>query len=251
MPFTFFAPFIILALGAISGSFAGVIAERAYTGQSWKTGHSRCNACTRTLTAVDLVPVLSWLFARGKCRTCGARIPAGYLYIEIAVALSFLGAYHAVGLTPALAPFLLALVVLAAIVLYDLRHMIVPVAFSTCFVALALIYALVAHPDVRTFGLTLLTAGAIAFLIFLFYALSGGRVMGLGDTPVAFGLSLLAGVFAPSGLLFSFWIGGTIGIIVLLGRRPGTRMGIEVPFVPFLAAGFLLALFTQWNIFPF
>jgi prepilin signal peptidase PulO-like enzyme (type II secretory pathway) len=52
------------------------------------------------------------------------------------------------------------------------------------------------------------------------------------------------------GILFSFWIGALFGIAVLLRRRGGPTMGIEVPFVPFLAAGFLLAFFTQWNPFP-
>jgi prepilin signal peptidase PulO-like enzyme (type II secretory pathway) len=238
------------ALGAISGSFAGVIAERSYTGQSWKAGRSRCNSCARLLTGADLVPVLSWLVSKGKCRTCGAGIPAGYLFIECTLALSFFFAYRMLGASPALVPFLLALVVLAAIVIYDLRHMVIPSAFSAWFTVFALIYAFLAYPSLPVFGLMLIIAGVIGLVLFLFYALSGGRVMGLGDTPVAFGLSLLTGLLAPSGLIYSFWIGAGIGIIVLFMRPRGHRMGIEVPFAPFLAAGFLLASFTGWNIFP-
>jgi prepilin signal peptidase PulO-like enzyme (type II secretory pathway) len=75
--------------------------------------------------------------------------------------------------------------------------------------------------------------------------------MGLGDTPVAFALSLLAGREAIAGVMFSFWIGAVIGILILVFRRGGPKMGIEVPFVPILAAGFLLALFSQWNPLPF
>jgi prepilin signal peptidase PulO-like enzyme (type II secretory pathway) len=71
--------------------------------------------------------------------------------------------------------------------------------------------------------------------------------MGLGDAPVALALSLVAGTNAFSGLLFSFWIGAVIGIGILALYPRGHRMGIEVPFVPFLAAGYLLAFFTQWN----
>jgi len=239
-----------LALGAISASFAGVIAERSYTGQSWTSGRSRCNSCTRELGGLDLVPILSWLFSRGRCRTCRAKIPAAYLWMEIALGVSFLGAYETLGLAPALLPFLFALIALAAIVIYDLRHMIVPGAFSAAFILFSFLYALLANPGARAFGLVLLIAGGVSLILFLFYALSGGRVMGLGDTPVAFGLSLLAGVLAPSGLILSFWIGAVIGIIVLFGRRGGPRMGVEVPFVPFLAVGFLIALYTGWNIFP-
>jgi prepilin signal peptidase PulO-like enzyme (type II secretory pathway) len=80
--------------------------------------------------------------------------------------------------------------------------------------------------------------------------LSRGRAMGLGDTPAVFGLSLLAGRTAVAGVLFSFWVGGVIGICILALRKGGPKMGIEVPFVPFMAVGFLIALFTQWNPLP-
>jgi leader peptidase (prepilin peptidase) / N-methyltransferase len=94
-------------------------------------------------------------------------------------------------------------------------------------------------------------AGSAAIVFLLFYLLSGGRAMGLGDTPVALGLSLLVGPEAVlPGVLFSFWIGALYGIMVLVTTKPGHRMGMEVPFVPFLALGFLLAYFTGWNPLP-
>src|SRR4051812_3380535 len=109
----------LFALGAVLGSFAGVIAERAYTGQSWMGGRSRCNACARTLSSRDLIPVFSWLFARGSCRSCGARIPYAYALLEALLALAFFGAYRMLGLSLPLLPFLIALFLLAIIVVYD------------------------------------------------------------------------------------------------------------------------------------
>ena len=73
--------------------------------------------------------------------------------------------------------------------------------------------------------------------------------MGLADAPLSFGLAILVGPIAFSGFIFSFWIGAILGIAMLLRRPAGSRMGIEVPFAPYLAAGFLLAYFTQWNVF--
>ena len=73
--------------------------------------------------------------------------------------------------------------------------------------------------------------------------------MGLADAPLAFGLSVLTGSTAVSGFVFSFWVGAVIGIVLLLRRPRGSRMVVEVPFAPFLAIGFLLAYFTQWNLF--
>jgi len=71
--------------------------------------------------------------------------------------------------------------------------------------------------------------------------------MGLADAPLAAGLALLVGHAALPGFLFSFWIGAGVGIVLLAMAPRGSRMGIEVPFAPFLAAGFLLAYFTQWD----
>lgn len=75
--------------------------------------------------------------------------------------------------------------------------------------------------------------------------------MGLADSPLVFGLAMLAGPSALAGFVFSFWIGAVIGLGVLAGRPRGSRMGVEVPFAPYLAAGFLLAYFTQWNPITF
>jgi prepilin signal peptidase PulO-like enzyme (type II secretory pathway) len=101
--------------------------------------------------------------------------------------------------------------------------------------------------DVHALGITLIIAGIISAFFFIMHVASGGRAMGLGDAPVALALSILVGSHAFPGLLFSFWVGALYGIIVLSTRRGGPRMGIEVPFVPFLAIGYLLAFFTAWN----
>lgn len=238
-------------LGAICGSFTGLVAERAFTGQSWKTGRSRCNSCRAYLSAPDLIPILSWVLQRGRCRQCGSKIPALYALYELTLGALFLCGYLYFGLTPLLAVFLLTLLPLAFIVIYDLRHTIVPLQASALFIVLAAVFAVMRDGSVQGIVVTLGFAFGTALFFFLLFALSRGRAMGLGDTPVSFGLALMAGHASLAGLLFSFWIGGVIGICILAFRRGGPRMGIEVPFVPFLAAGFLLALLTQWTPFPY
>ncbi|HEV7121366.1 MAG TPA: prepilin peptidase [Candidatus Paceibacterota bacterium] len=236
-------------LGALCASFTGVVAERIHTGQSWVSGRSRCNSCRANLDARDLIPILSWLMHAGRCRQCRARVPGAYALSEFALAAAFALAYHAFGLTAALPFMLAACIVLLFIVLYDLRHMIVPAGSSTLLIALCAAVAVLRAPAPQALGLVILTAGGIALFFFLLHVGSRGRAMGLGDAPVALALSLLAGTQALAGLVFSFWIGALYGIFVLSTRRGGPRMGIEVPFVPFLALGFLLALFTSWNPF--
>jgi leader peptidase (prepilin peptidase) / N-methyltransferase len=76
-----------VALGASIGSFLGVVVSRVPKGQSIVSPPSRCESCARQLTAVDNIPLVSWLVLRGRCRTCGATIPARYFLIELAGAV--------------------------------------------------------------------------------------------------------------------------------------------------------------------
>lgn len=234
-------------LGAITASFAGVVAERLHTGEPWVRGRSRCNSCGRTLSGVDLIPVLSYLFFWGRCRTCGGRVPVTYPAIEAVTGFSFVMGYVSFGLSFSLAFFLLSVALLAFIVYYDLRHTVIPRTASVLLVFLALIFSWISTASLSEFGEALLTAGLIGGALFLFHVFSKGRAMGLADAPLAFSLSLLVAPYAFAGLLFSFWIGGIWGIGVLVTRRGGPKMGIEVPFAPFLALGFILAYFIQWN----
>lgn len=238
----------LFSFGAVLASFLAVVAERLYTGESWVRGRSRCNSCAEHLTSRDLVPVFSWLLARGRCRKCGSQVPVSYVVGEATLGSVFLLGYLALGFSVSLVLFLVIASLLAFIVLYDLRHTVVPVFASNALVALCLGYALLTASNPVSLGLTLMVSGMIGLFFFLAHWVSKGRAMGLGDAPVALALSLLVGgSLALPGFLFSFWIGGIVGIAILVGHPKGRRMGIEVPFVPFLAAGYLLAFFTQWN----
>ena len=237
----------LAGLGAILGSFVCVVAERAYTGQSFVQGRSRCNSCARDLGPLDLIPVISYVLARGRCRGCGAKVPALYLIVEAVLSGMFVLAYLSLGLSLTLLAFLSALVVLAFIVVYDVRHTVVPSVASSLLVFFGACAAVLAAQSLYDLGVACVIAGFIALGLFLLHVCSRGRAMGLGDTPVALGLSLLTAPYAYGGLLLSFWIGAVIGILILVLRRGGPRMGIEVPFVPFLAAGYLVAYFFSWN----
>lgn len=237
--------------GAILASFLGVVAERIHTGQSWQRGRSRCNSCRTILTARDLFPVLSWVLNGGRCRTCGSRVPVRYSLFELTLALAFAGAYATLGWGIPLVLLLVAMLLLGFIVLYDLRHTIVPMEAATALIFVSAAFGWLTSSSLADARYTLIVAALIAFFFIAFHVLSRGRAMGLGDAPIAFALSLLVGAAAIPGLLFSFWIGALVGIGILVARPGGPTMGIEVPFVPFLALGYLLAYFTAWNPLPF
>ena len=240
---------VFFALGAIIASFVGLVVARLYSGASIAQGRSRCDACGSTLPALHLVPIFSWFWLRGRCGSCGSRVSPFSTLSEVILGSLYVLAYAKLGLTLALLFFLIALALLLAIVLYDLAHTIVPSVFLYPFLAVSICFALVANTSTATPLAILYVALGIGGSLLLLHLISRGRAMGFADAPLALGLSLLVGSAAFSGFIFSFWIGAVVGIIILSGRPRGHRMGIEVPFAPFLVAGFLLAYFTQWDPF--
>lgn len=238
------------ALGLVVASFVGVVAERVHTGQSFLKGRSRCNSCSVPLRPHELLPVFSWFISLGRCRTCSARVPFQYVVYELVLGFLFALAFFSIGLTSALPVLLAFLAVLFFIVLYDIRHTVVPEYASLTLVVLSCVFGVLSSNTLASFGFDLFVSGVITVAFLLLHVLSKGKAMGLGDVPVVFALSLVVSGQTIPGLLFSFWIGALYGIVVLLLRRGGPTMGIEVPFVPFLAIGFLLAYFTGWNPSP-
>ncbi len=236
-------------LGAIIASFVGVVVSRYGTGQSILSGRSRCDACGRTLDALALVPFVSYVVLRGRAACCGARISPSSTVAEALLGALFALAYAAIGPTLALLCMLIALASLLAIVEYDLMHQIIPPPFLAVFLPASFAVGALEAPSLALLGISAAIAFAFAFFFALLHFLSAGRLMGLADIPLVFGLALLTGPAALAGFVFSFWIGAVIGIVILLRRPRGSRMGTEVPLAPFLAAGFLLAYFTAWNPF--
>lgn len=236
-------------LGAIVASFVGVLSERLHTGQDFLAGRSRCDACDKPLLFASLVPIFSFFALRGRAVCCGASISWRAPATEIILGGLFVSAYLNLGLTSALPFFLLSLSALLALVLYDLNHQILPQFLLGIFIISSVAVSAIISPSITAFFYALITPALIAMSLFLIYFFSGGRAMGFSDAPLAFGLSVLVGQAAFPGFIFSFWIGAVVGIALLLKRSRGSRMGVEVPFAPFMAAGFLLAYFTQWNPF--
>ncbi len=241
----------LFVLGAVVASFVGVIVARLNTGEGIATGRSRCDACAAALPPSALVPILSYVASGGRAQCCGARLSPIAPLSEFLLGALFVLAYRALGPVPALPLMLVSLSVLLALVLYDLAHQILPPVLLTVFVVASAVTGYVLAPSPLAFAYTLPMAFVLAGFLALIHFASRGRAMGFADTPFVFGLALLVGPAAFPGFVFSFWIGAVIGIALLLKRPKGSRMGVEVPFAPFLAAGFLLAYVTQWNPFIF
>lgn len=227
-------------IGLALGSFFTVAVHRWPREESLARPRSRCGACERTLGVLDLVPVLSWLALRGRCRTCGERVSAVYPAIELASAGLAATAIAAFGPTPrGLAAALLGLA-LVPVVVIDLRHRLIPDVIVLPAAALALAIGIAADPGRAWVPLTA-ALGASAFLLLLTILYPGG--MGMGDVKLALLLGAVLGASVIPALALAFAAGAGLGVALLVRFGPRARK-MAVPFGPFLAAGALVALWA-------
>ena len=241
-------------LGLIVGSFLNALSFRFNTGKSIMHGRSQCMRCGHTLHALDLIPLLSYLLLGGKCRYCGTKISLQYPAVEAAGALLSFGVYM---ITPALLPFIfwfIVWMVLLFIVVYDLRHTIIPWSCSFLLLFLSIISLFAFH----TPTLSMLLAGpALALPLVLLSLFSGGTWMGWGDGALELSLGWLFGLVPGlTALTLGIWSGAIVGVLLVLYSQLRTRkskvgftMKSELPFAPFLVLGGVLIYFFHVDLF--
>lgn len=255
---------IACGFGLIIGSFLNVVIYRLHTGKSL-AGHSHCLSCATRLRFYELVPVLSYLALRGRCRTCRSWIPSRYFLVEVLTG----GLFMLVVLTvtdPVRLLLLLSFVsILVVIAVYDLYHYIVPDEMTLLLTALAMLlagYQLLLSSSVSTFFYDLLAAGLGSLFLFMLWYVSKGRWIGFGDVKLAVPLGLVVGwaqVF--SLIVLSFWIGAVIGVGLLIWQRLQRRgkphlrfltrtltIKSAIPFAPFMILGCLAVLLYGVNV---
>ena len=225
-------------VGLAFGSFATVVASRWPAGGSLVSPRSHCTSCARTLSPLEMVPVLSWAALRGRCRTCGASVSWRYPAIELASGLLAAGAIVGFGPTwEGLSAAVLG-IALVPVVVIDLEHRLIPDIIVLPAAALCLAAAIAADP--RDWWVSVAAAlGASGFLFLLWLVHPGG--MGLGDVKLALLLGAVLGASVIPALLVAFAGGAALGV-VLLARFGARARKMAVPFGPFLAAGALAGL---------
>lgn len=242
--------------GASIGSFVQVIATRLHVAPIMKS-RSKCLSCGEALRASDLVPVFSYLFLKGKCRYCKSAFGVSAIIIEITFGIVFTLLYHLI-LTgqPTLWLSFIWLVyysllfgVLGVIALYDLAHNYISVSFLFVYGFLTLCMLVVRYISDSS-ALVLLGPVIIAFPFLLVWLVTKGKGLGFGDILLFLGVGaffdISQGIVV---LLFSVWIGAIFGLYMkYFGRHKG-KIGVAIPFVPYIVVAFLIVLFTDTDIF--
>ncbi len=258
----------IVGLGLCVGSFVNVLVLR-HGYRERPNPRSACAACHHQLGALDLVPVFSYLLLQGRCKHCGSRISSQYIFVEVLVAALFAVTYYTLAPVSVLeyiaaASYAAAWAALTAIVVYDIRHTLVPMPF---------VYALYAAAVARVgadaygfmdpvgFGLdALLGAVTIGGFFAVISLVTRGRGMGIGDAYIAAGIGALLGL--PGAILaatLAAWTGAAYGLMGIAVKQLFPRMRIvglseratlkaELPFAPFLMLGAVVVFITGWTL---
>jgi leader peptidase (prepilin peptidase)/N-methyltransferase len=265
----------VFLLGTFVGSFLNVAILRYKTGQGI-SGRSKCFSCAEVMKWYDLIPILSFLILRGRCRYCKSKISIQYPLVEffsgVLFALFFIVAEN-LSVT-ALEIFIMYLAyywivasILVFIFVYDLKHKIIPDGFSVALALLVFFFHLFIVRDVDVFFQSILIALIISLIFASFWFFSRGRWMGLGDAKLVFGLALFLDFpKSISATILAFWIGALVAILLVVwskfrafaGKKGNIQlssgqktitMKSELPFGPFLILATLLVFFFNINVF--
>lgn len=241
---------ITAVLGMVMGSFAACAAERIAAGKSFLRGRSHCDACGHVLGPLDLVPVVSWLALKGKCRYCGAKIPARCVLTELLCGAAFVGVVRRYDVTLVAAQYLILTVLLLIVALVDYDTGLIPdgllaailidfLAFSP-FVKLGGVWKVYAAGLLSGFA----AAGPLLLLVLIMDRILRKESMGGGDIKLFF----VTGMFFPwQCVLFLLILSCLFGIVFALISQKTTgdpENPKAFPFGPAISAGVYVSLLT-------
>lgn len=252
--------FIIFSfiLGAIIGSFLNVAALRYNTGMTLR-GRSKCFSCGKNLEWHELIPVLSFFFQNGKCKTCKTKISWQYPVIEILGGVLFLLVFYffppvTIEASVFTILYLIITCLLIVITIYDIKHKIIPDAFVYPFIILSFAQLFVA-PDlsfVIPSTMSLLAGPIIVAPFVLIFLISKGTWMGFGDIKLMLGIGWLLGLVpAISAITLAVWICLIVSAIWMYVVFKKVKEKYEIPFGPYLILGMYLVLFFNFKVFEF
>lgn len=231
---------IIFILGTIIGSFLNVCIYRIPKNQSIAYPPSHCTSCKSNLKWYDLIPILSYVLLKGRCRYCREKVSARYLIIEFLTGILYVLVYIRYGVTLDTIKYIIMISILIVIGMIDLDT--TNVYFKTTFTGFVLaivflaLYAYMGLPIISYIYGGIIGGGTLALIILI---TKGG--MGWGDVEICFVCGLFLGVKPTLLMLFlSFVIGSVIGLALIASKKK-TRKDY-IPFGPFIVLASIITI---------
>ena len=234
---------IFFILGSLMGSFFTVLGLRIPKKEDFITTQSHCDRCGHVLKLYEMIPVVSYLIQKGKCRYCHKKIDLLSTYIEIFTATLFAVAYYSFGFSYELLIAIGIVSLLMIVVVTDITYLVIPdeilIFFSIYFIIVQILNLGIKE------ALISVLSGVFLFCILYLIMLIGNKVLkkeclGGGDIKMMFIFGL---ILDPLLGIFSIFVGSIIAlpISLLLLFKQNERV---IPFGPFLLIGLALIYFT-------
>lgn len=235
---------LIFLYGLTLGSFYNVVGLRIPAKQSIIAPRSSCPSCHHQLKAIELIPVLSYIFQGGKCRNCKSVISPLYPIVELLTGLLFVTAPLVLGWTSELVVAWTLISLFVIIFVSDVTYMLIPDKILLVFAGVFLVERLFIP---YTPWLDSILGAVIGFTLLLFIAIVSKGGMGGGDIKL---FALVGFVVGTKVMLLSFFLstlfGAVFGMIGLLFKI--VKRGNPIPFGPFIGAGTLTAYYFYEEI---
>ena len=247
MPIDIYLGIFIFILGLMVGSFLNVVIYRVPNEISIIKPNSRCGECNTTLKWYDMIPVVSLLLLKGRCRYCNTRISYRYSFVEILTGVITVLLYITYGISFEFIFFLSLIYILIPCFFIDLDHMIIPnglvITGSVLFIIGFTYKLLVIKEGLIDHLIGGLAGGGIMLLIyFLGLLIYKKEALGFGDVKLFFVIGLFLGLkLTAIAFLYSIFSGALIGIIIMVKTKKKGKT--EMPFGPFIVLGSILSLF--------
>ena len=243
----------VLVLGALWGSFANVCIYRLPLEKGVVSGRSFCPKCNNLIIWKDNIPVISFLFLKGKCRNCNKKISSQYLLVEIISILLFIIIYRLYGIS--FTTLLLIVLGLSFLIIFfiDFKHYIIPNLLTFSMMSLGFVKSFLPnlHPVFPNYLNSLIGGifgyGIIWSIIFFYKQIRKKEGMGLGDAKLLSAIGFWFGWFSIPFVIF------LSSIIALLSVTPSLinkskKFSSQIPFGPYIILGTLIYLIFESNI---
>ena len=242
----------IFLLGLFVGSFLNVLADRLPKGETVIKGRSHCEECKKILRWRDLIPLVSFIFLKGKCRYCHLHLSFYYPIIELTTGLMFILAFNISGFKIYdlgfmnylnLTYYIFLFSALIVVFFADLKYGIIPDKIIFPAILVSFLYLILNTQYVMLPYLLSAIGACLFFLLLSLIKIRKHRAMGFGDVKFAFLMGLILGF--PNiivSLYVAFLTGAIVGCILIVWRKKRLS-GASIPFGPFLVIGTLAAIF--------
>lgn len=242
--------FIVFIYGIVFGSFFNVCTDRIPRHESIVRVRSHCEGCGYALKWYDNIPLLSYIFLKGRCRKCGMKLSPKYPAMEAVTGIIFVVIFAVHGWSVESGIWCLAAGIMLTLSVIDWRTYEIPIGFNYFLLALGLIHLFLYFRDWPEYAIGLVS---VSLLLFIIYVVSRGRAIGGGDVKLMAAMGLLLGWKL---CIFGFVVGCVSGSLIHILRMKLTKADHVLAMGPYLSFGLFVSMlvgesFVGWYLGQF